>query len=101
MRAEEMVIYISALPLLLIYFLAPKVMNAKARLQAGALLLIIGFVGLIGCLRLADVGSTSGLMLACMLAVAVASALLVSAFFDWLGLTRPKHQRRRFPPFAR
>jgi len=99
MRAEEMVIY--ALPLLMIHFLAPKVMRAKVRLQVGSLLLVISFVGLVGCLRLPDADSTSAIMLACMLGLAVALSLLVSAFSDWLGLTRPKHQRRRFPPFTR
>jgi hypothetical protein len=40
-----------------------------------------------------------GWMALCGLALVLGLLFLVTAFFDWLGLTRPHRQRRRFPPF--
>lgn len=93
-------IYIAAIGCILAFLLAKRMIRPQRRLQIGMPLLVAGWAGLITSRWLPDSGFTLvAAESASIVGIVVALAFLVSAFFDWLGPTRPKHQQRRFPPF--
>ena len=72
----------------------------------GLVLFVAAWVGILAALRFDDWSLLQsetvayGLMALCGgLAMPIGLLFLVTAFFDWLGLNRPRRQRRQFPPF--
>jgi hypothetical protein len=83
----------------------PRWIGARRRLSIGLVLFVAAWVGIVAALRFDDLpvlqseAVAFGWMALCGVAVIVGTLFLVTAFFDWLGLTRPRRQRRQFPPF--
>ena len=82
----------------------PRWIGARRRFSIGLVLFVGAWIGILAALRFDDLpilqsGAVAyGWMAFCGLALVVGLLLLVTAFFDWLGLTRPGRQRRQFPP---
>jgi hypothetical protein len=84
----------------------PRWISARRRLSMGLVLFVAAWVGILAALRFDDWSLLQsetvayGLMALCGgLAMPIGLLFLVTAFFDWLGLNRPRRQRRQFPPF--
>ena len=80
-----------------LYF--PRKIGARQRLRVGSILFVVGWAGILAGLRFsylpvlqseAVAYAWTGLFA---LAIVVATIFLVTAFFDWLGLTRPRRHR--------
>lgn len=70
----------------------------------GLVLFVAAWAGILAALRFANLPILQsevvayGWMGLCGLALFVGLLFLVTAFFNWLGLTRPRSQRMQFPP---
>ena len=99
-------LYLATAILIAAIIFVPRWISARRRLNVGLVLFIAGWAGIFAALRFDDLpvlqseAVAFGWMAFCGLASTVGVLFLVTAFFDWLGLTRPPHQRRQFPPFA-
>ena len=98
-------VYLASAILIAGVIFVPRWISARRRLGMGLVLFIAGWAGILTALRFDDSpilqseAVAYGWMGLCALALVVALLFLVTAFFDWLGLTRPRRQRRQFPPF--
>ena len=105
MSLNDAVVYGCAALLLAAMFYLPRKVRGRQRLRLGGVLFVVGWAGIIMALRRSHlpVFQSERLAYAWMglsaAAVVVAILFLVTATFDWLGPTRPRHQRRQFPPF--
>jgi hypothetical protein len=105
MSLSDGVVYACTAVLTAAMFYVPWKISGRQRLRLGALLFVIGCAGILLALRLSHLPAFESEVVAyawmgsCGAAVAVSIVFLVTAGADWLGLTRPRHQRRQFPPF--
>jgi hypothetical protein len=106
MSLSDAAVYASVATLVAATFYVRRRISGRKRLWLGVVLLVIGWAGILLGLRLSDLPifqsevfayAWMGLFAA---AVVLAILFIVTASFDWLGLTRPHHQRRQFPPFS-
>jgi len=88
-------------------FYVRRKIAAQKRLRLGSILFVVGWAGILLTLRLSDLPFLQSEVVAFTvmgifsLAIVVSLLFLVTAFSDWLGLTRPARQRFQFPPFNR
>jgi predicted membrane channel-forming protein YqfA (hemolysin III family) len=87
-------------------FFVPRWISARRRLSLGIFLFVAAWAGILAALHFHDLSILQseavayGWLALCGMAFVVGVLFLVTAFFDWLGLTRPRRQRRQFPPFS-
>lgn len=105
MSFEDAATYAGAAILVAAVIYVPKKITAWKRLRLGSILFVVGWAGILLTLGLSDLHilQSEAVAFAEMgifsLAIVVSLLFLVTAFFDWLGMTRPARQRRKFPPF--
>ena len=103
MSLEDVATYLAAALLIAAVFYIPKKISARQRLRVGLALFVGGWAGVFATLGLAYLILQSELAYALMglscLAILLSLLFLVTALFDWMGLTRPRRQRFRLPPF--
>ena len=105
MSLSDAGLYLATAILIAGFFLVPRWISAKRRLSMGLALFASAWVGIFAALRFDDLSVLQseavayGWMTLCGLAIVIGVLFLVTAFFDWLGLIRPRRQRRQFPPF--
>jgi hypothetical protein len=98
-------LYLAAATLIVGIMFVPRWISTRGRLSIGFILFIVGCAGIFAALRFDDSPALRsetmayGWMALCGAALVGGLLFLVTAFFDWLGLTRPPHQRKQFPPF--
>jgi NADH:ubiquinone oxidoreductase subunit H len=79
--------------------------SGRQRLRLGVVLFVVGSAGILLALRLSHLPLFQSEVVAyawiglCAAAVVAGILFLVTATVDWLGVTRPRHERRQFPPF--
>lgn len=99
-------LYLATASLIAGVIFVPRWIGARRRLSIGLVLFVGAWIGILAALRFDDLpilqseAVAYGWMALCGLALVVGLLFLVTAFFDWLGLTRPRRQRRQFPPFS-
>lgn len=105
MSLSDAGLYLAAAILIAGVIFVPRWISARRRLSMGLVLFVAAWVGILAALRFDELpvlqseAVAYGWMTLCGLALVVGLLFLVTAFFDWMGLTRPRRQRRQFPPF--
>jgi Na+/H+ antiporter NhaD/arsenite permease-like protein len=99
-------LYLAAAILIAGVIFVSRRISARRRLRMGVVLFVAAWAGILAAVRFDDLpvlqseAVAYGWMALCGVAMVVGLLFLVTAFFDWLGLTRPRRQRRQFPPFS-
>ena len=97
-------LYLATAMLIAGVIFVPRWISARRRLRLGLVLFVGAWAGILAALRFDDLTILQSEAVAyawmslCGVALVVGLLFLVTAFFDWLGLTRPRRQRRQFPP---
>ena len=105
MSLSDAGLYLATAILVVGVIFVPRWISARRRLSMGLVLFIAAWGGFLAALRFDDLpvlqseAVAYAWMTLCGLALVVGLIFLVTAFFDWLGLTRPRRQLRQFPPF--
>lgn len=105
MNIEDTATYVCAALLIAAGIYVSKKVTTRQRLRLGSILFVAGWVGTLLAVNLPDAAFLNSEVVAFAVvgtssaAIVVSLLFLVTAFFDWLGMTRPARQRRQFPPF--
>lgn len=105
MSLSDAGIYLATAILIAGVIFVPRWISTRRRLSLGLVLFVGAWLGILTALGFDDLPLLQsetvayGWMALCGLALLIGLLFLVTAFFDWLGLTRPRRQRRQFPPF--
>jgi hypothetical protein len=105
MSLSDAGLYLAAAILIAGIIYVPRWISARRRHRMGLVLFVAAWVGILAALSFDDLpilqseAVAYGWMVVCGLALVIGLLFLVTAFVDWLGLTRPRRQRRQFPPF--
>lgn len=105
MSFEDLATYAGAALLVAAIIYVPKRVSARQRLRLGAVLFVVGWAGVLLTLVFDDFPMLQSDVVAYTLmgsfaaAIVVSILFLVTAFFDWFGMTRPRRQRFQFPPY--
>ena len=105
MSLSDVGFYLATAILIAGVIFVPRWISPRRRLNIGLVLFAAASVGILAALRFDELPLLQSQAVAygwttlCGLALVVGLLFLVTAFFDWLGLTRPRRQRRQFPPF--